>query len=71
MTRFLRYAMERERKIRALFLMDGAMVQKTVRVLAFDDERVTFLIGAGKKPVVIPRNDLLGCDYARGDHGEE
>ncbi len=71
MTRFLQYAMERGRKIRALFLMDGAMVQKTVRVLAFDDERVTFLIGAGKKPVVIPRNDLLGCDYARGDHGEE
>ena len=71
MTRFLRYAMEHDRKIRAVFLMDGTMVQKTVSVLAYDDSSVSLRIGSKKTPVVIAMEDLLSCDYARGDHGEE
>ena len=70
MTRFLRYAVEHQRKIRAVFLMDGDMVQKTVEVLSYDDQSVTLRIGK-KAPVTIPLADLLSCDYARGDHGEE
>jgi len=68
--RFLRYAMEHERKIRAVFLLDGTMLQKTVSVLAYDEESVTLRIGA-KKTFTIPLADLLSCDYARGDHGED
>ena len=71
MTRFLRYAMEHDRKIRAVFLMDGTMVQKTVSVLAYDESSVSLRIGSKKTPVAIPLADLLSCDYARGDHGEE
>lgn len=71
MTRFLRYAMERGRKIRMLFLLDGEIVQKTVSVLGFDDRTVTLRIGAKKAPVTLPVEDVLSCDYARGDHGEE
>ena len=71
MTRFLRYAVEHERKIRAVFLMDGAMVQKTVQVLDYSGESVTLRIGSKKTPVILPMADLLSCDYARGDHGEE
>ena len=71
MTRFLRYAMEHDRKIRAVFLWDGTMVQKTVSVLGYDENSVIFRIGSKKTPVMIPLTDLLGCDYARGDHGEE
>ena len=71
MTRFLRYAVEHERKIRAVFLMDGAMVQKTVQVLDYSEESVTLRIGSKKTPVTLPMADLLSCDYARGDHGEE
>ena len=70
MTRFLRYALEHQRKIRAVFLLDGAMVQKTVEVLSYDDQNVALRIGK-KAPVTIPLADLLSCDYARGDHGEE
>lgn len=70
MTRFLRYAVEHDRKIRAVFLLEGAMVQKTVQVLAYDEGTVT--LKAGKKaPLVLPIGDLFSCDYARGDHGEE
>lgn len=71
MTRFLRYAMEHGRKIRMLFLLDGEIMQKTVSVLGFDDQTVTLRIGAKKAPVELPVQDILSCDYARGDHGEE
>ena len=71
MTRFLRYAVEHGRKIRAVFLLEGAMVQKTVEVLSYDESTVSLRIGARKTPVVLPLSDLLSCDYARGDHGEE
>ena len=71
MTRFLRYAIEHERKIRAVFLLDGTLKQKTVSVVAYDEETVTLRIGSKKTPVVLPLSDLLSCDYARGDHGEE
>ena len=70
MIRFLRYAVEHDRKIRAVFLLDGAMLQKTVSVLAYDESAVTLRIGS-KKTFTIPLADLLSCDYARGDHGED
>ena len=71
MTRFLRYALEHERKLRAMFLMDGAIVQRTVSVLAYDGQTVTLRIGAKKAPVTLPLGDLLAVDYTRGDHGED
>ena len=54
MTRFLRYAVEHGRKIRAVFLLDGAIVQKTVEVVSYDESAVSFRIGAKKKPVELP-----------------
>ena len=71
MIRFLRYAVEHDRKIRAVFLLNGQMVQKTVAIDAYDEATVTLRIGSKKTPVVLPMSDVLSCDYARGDHGEE
>ena len=71
MTRFLRYAMDHGRKIRAVMMLDGQMVQKTIRILDYDAQSVTLCIGQRKTPVVLPLADLLSCDYARGDHGED
>jgi len=45
--------------------------QKTVTVLALDAQTATLRIGAKKTPVPVALTDILGCDYARGDHGEE
>lgn len=70
MTRFLRYAMEHGRKIRAVFMMDGRMVQKTVSVLGYDQSTATLQIGA-RKTLTLPMEDIFSCDYARGDHGED
>jgi len=71
MTRFLRYAVDHDRKIRAVFLLEGQMVQKTVSIVEYNEETVTIRIGSKKTPLVLPIADLLSCDYARGDHGEE
>ena len=71
MLRFLRYAVEHDRKIRAVFLLEGQMVQKTVSIVGYDEQTVTLRMGSKKTPVTLPMADLLSCDYARGDHGEE
>lgn len=70
MTRFLRYAVEHGRKIRAVYVQEGQIVQKTVAVAAYDGQTVTLQAGR-RKPFTIPLADLLSCDYARGDHGDE
>ena len=71
MKRFLRYSLEKGRKIRAVLVLDGQMVQRTLLVLEEDEAGITALVGSGKKPRQIPFEEILSCDYARGDHGEE
>ena len=71
MKRFLRYSLEKGRKIRAVLMLDGQMVQRTLLVLEETGSGITALIGSGKKPKSIAYEDILSCDYARGDHGEE
>ena len=71
MERFLRYSLDKSRKIRLVLLLDGVMVQKTAAVQALQGDRVTLLLSGKKTPVTVPVTDILSCDYARGDHGEE
>ncbi len=71
MERFLRYSLEKGRRIRAMLMLDGRLVQQTVTVLALNAESATLLIGAKKAPQTVLLTDIFSCDYARGDHGEE
>ena len=71
MRRFLRYSLEKGRKIRTVLMVDGQMVQRTLLVLEEAENGITALIGSGKKPKQVAYEDILSCDYARGDHGEE
>ncbi len=71
MERFLRYSLEKGRKIRAVLTLDDRMTQKTVTVLALSAQGATLLVGARKTPVTVALTDILSCDYARGDHGED
>ena len=71
MERFLRYSMEKGRKIRMVFLLDGQFQQKTVTVLTSDGAAVTLGLAGKKTPLTVALSDILSCDYARGDHGEE
>jgi hypothetical protein len=71
MERFLRYGLEKGRKIRVMALLGGVLVQKPVTVLALDGETVTLRLSPKSQPVTLPLADILSCDYARGDHGED
>jgi hypothetical protein len=71
MERFLRYSLEKGQKIRAVLMLGGRMEQKTVLVTALSPENATLAVGSKKTPVTVPLTDILSCDYARGDHGED
>jgi hypothetical protein len=71
MERFLQYSLFNRRKIRAVLMLNGKLTQKTVTVLALGEEFATLLLTAKKAPVTLTLNDILSCDYARGDHGED
>lgn len=71
MERFLRYAVEKNKKLRALWMEGGALVQKTVSVLGYDEQSVRFLVAGKKSETRVSREDLLSVGYARGDSGED
>ena len=70
MERFLRYSMDHDRPIRAVFLREGVLMQKKVTVFGLDNGQVTLCIGTQQQTLTLPVSDVLSCDYARGDHGE-
>ena len=69
---FLKYSVKNGCKIAVLFLKDGKMERKNLTVLSVDADAGTFLaVPAGrKKEVRFSLEEVLTCDYARGDHGE-
>lgn len=69
MKRFLTYALEKNKKLKAVYIQNDIILQKTVSVIAFDEASVTLQIGK-KKSFTLPLMDLLACGYARGDSGE-
>ena len=71
MDQFLRYSLEKGRKIRVVLMLDGQLRQATVSVLACDGTAATLSFSGKKAPQTVALTDILSCDYARGDHGEE
>lgn len=71
MERFLRYSLEKGRKIRVMMLWNGVITQKPATVLQVTADTVTLQMGGKKAQLTVPLNDILSCDYARGDHGED
>ncbi len=70
MKRFLRYSLEKQKKIRAVMMVNGGISQVNLCVVALDEQSVTFLTPKGKQPLTLPLSDILSADYARGDKGE-
>ena len=71
MDAFLKYSLEKQQKIRVVLLVDGVISQKNAVVLALTDSEATLRLSTKKEPVTVKLIDILSCDYARGDHGEE
>ena len=68
---FFRYSLEKQQKIRVMLLQNGVITQKNAVVLAMDETTVTLRLTAKTAPAVVPVADILSCDYARGDHGDD
>jgi len=70
--RFLKYSLERERKICVVLLQDGQMIKKNLLVTSIDEDGQGFSakLPGRKKDVHIAVSDVLTCAYARGDQGE-
>ena len=70
--RCLKYSLEREKKICAVLMMDGAMVKKNLLVTAIDEDGQGFSarLPGRKKDMHVNMQDVLTCAYARGDQGE-
>ena len=69
---FLRYSLEEGRKIAVVLLRDGRMQKKNLTVCSIDEENGFFTaVAAGRRRSErFPLEEVLTCDYARGDHGE-
>lgn len=70
--RFLKYSLEREKKICAVLMQDGQMMKKNLLVTAIDDDEKGFTakLPGRKKEIHFDLDDVLTCAYARGDQGE-
>ena len=70
--RFLKYSLEREKKICAVVMMDGQMMKKNLLVTSIDENGSGFCarLPGRKKDMHFCMDDVLTCAYARGDQGE-
>ena len=66
--RFLRYSLDHNRPVKALFA--SALRYRNITVTALDDQEVTYRVAGKKAPVVSPLGDILSVCYARGDDGD-
>lgn len=70
--RFLRYSLERQKKILVVLLEDGGMRRVNLLVTSMDeDAQGFFAVASGKKkPAHYALFAVLSAGYARGDQGE-
>lgn len=70
--RFLRYSLEREKKIAAVIMQDGQMKKTNLLVTSIDEDGRGFSarMPGRKRDMRFEMSDILTCAYARGDQGE-
>lgn len=68
--RFLRYSLEREKKILVVLLTGGEMKRVNLTVTAIPGDGTFTARAAGKKERRYEISDVLSASYARGDSGE-
>lgn len=71
MEEFLRYSLARGRRVKAILLLEGRMVQQNIAVIRYTDTELTYTSAKQKTPRTLPMSSLLSLGYARGDTGEQ
>ena len=71
MTRFLRYSLENQKKIRAVLTDEQGIISYIhLTVTELNDSSFTYVASKHKNGKTLPLSMLLSADYARGDNGE-
>jgi hypothetical protein len=71
MQRFLRYSLEKQRKIRAVLMIDGMISQLNLLVTALSDTEVSFISAKHKSGITLPLEAILSADYLKSDKAED
>ncbi len=71
MEEFLRYSMAHGRRVKAILMLEGSMVQQNIVVIRYTDTELTYTSARQKAPRTVPMGSLLSLGYARGDTGEQ
>ena len=66
--RFLLYSLHHDCPVKALFA--DTMKYQNIRVVALEENQVTFRMAGRKQPLTVSLDDLLTVSYARGDDGD-
>ena len=66
--RFLRYSLEHNRPVKALFA--DTMQYRNITVILLEESRVSYLTAGRKKPLTTEIDNILSASYARGDDGD-
>ncbi|MBQ4073724.1 MAG: hypothetical protein IJD39_00770 [Clostridia bacterium] len=66
--RFLAYSLAHNRPVRVLWA--DTMKCQNIRVIALEEEQVSFLSARRKTPETQPLSAILSASYARGDDGD-
>ncbi|NLB90138.1 MAG: hypothetical protein GX786_02810 [Clostridiales bacterium] len=70
MERFLRYSLEKKKKIKVIFCKENIMRAENIQVCAIEGTTLSYISARQKKPKKILLEEILCAGYARGDHGE-
>lgn len=66
--RFLRYSLDHNRPVKALFA--DTMKYKNITVVLLDGDTVGYLTAGRKTPLTADIGNILSASYARGDDGD-
>lgn len=66
--RFLSYSLAHNKPVKVLWA--DTMKYQNIRVIALEEENVSFLTAQRKTPETCPLSAILSASYARGDDGD-
>ncbi len=64
---FLEYSLKEQKKIKAVLLQNGTILQMNIQVMRFKKDGFYYTTSKQKKEQYCPFSDVLATAYARGD----
>lgn len=65
--RFIKYSIEKNKKIKAVMLIDEKLVQKNILICSYDDIGFKYICKKNEQEKFLEHKNLLAASYTRGD----